>query len=167
MRRTLFVLLLALVATLVLPSAHAQEPCDPAGGACVVDDLQAAADTEDSATEQWSLPTGELSAADLERAFQEVQKSGKGIMGFFGLLADGQSRTLSGEVIRAMFAKYGVELEFLPLDALKQVVAADGKVTFQFDFGRDGHRDLQLPGSTQKVLDSRHRSDPYLVDRTS
>ncbi len=164
MRRLLIPLLVALVAFLALPSAWAQDPCNPAGGICVVDDLRAAGDTQGSAAEQWALPSGELSAADLERAFQEVQKSGRGIMGFFGLLADGQARTLSGDSVRAMFERYGVELDFLPLDALNKIESAAGKVTFHFDFGREGQRDIQLPDTTQKVLDSRHRSDPTLVN---
>ena len=165
MRCALTVLLITLVTVLLTPAALAQDPCNPSGGSCVVEDLQAATGTADSAGEQWVLPSGELSSADLERAFEEVIKSGKGIMGFFGLLADGQSRTLSGDIVRAMFAKYGVELDFLPLDALNRVEAANGKVTFHFDFGRDGHRDVTLPDSSQKVLDSRLRSDPYKVDR--
>jgi hypothetical protein len=165
MRRALFALLFALVATASAPIARAQDPCSPSGGSRVLQDLQAATGTAEVAAEQWVLPSGELSAADLERAFQEVVKNGSGIMGFFGLLADSQARTLSGEIVRAMFAKYGVALDFLPLDALNRVEAANGKVTFHFDFGRDGYRDIQLPGSSQKVLDSRLRSDPYLVDR--
>jgi hypothetical protein len=165
MRKILHAFFLTLLVAIGLPQAWAQDPCNPAGGNCVVDDLQSAADTADSAAEQWSLPAGALSAADLERAFQEVMKRDKGVMGFFGLLADGQARTLGGDVVRAMFTKYGVKLDFLPLDALQRVEAAGGKVTFHFDFGREGHRDIQLPGSSQKVLDSRHRSDPWLVDR--
>jgi len=165
MRRVLLPLLIALFALFAAPAALAKDPCNPSSGACVIDDLQAAADTQGIAAEQWVLPSGELSAADLERAFSEVQKSGRGIMGFFGLLADGQARTLSGDNVRAMFAKYDVSLDFLPLEALNRVEAAKGKVTFHFDFGRDGYRDIQLPGSTQKVLDSRLSSDPYKVDR--
>ncbi len=165
MRHFLPALLVALIALVSLPTAQAQDPCTGASGTCVVDDVQAAADTEGTAAEEWTLPSGELTEADLERAFQEVAESGKGIMGFFGLLADGQARTLSGDIVRAMFEKYGVELDFLPLDALNRVDAAGGKVTFHFDFGSKGYRDISLPGTTQKVLDSRHRSDRFLVDR--
>lgn len=165
MRHIFLPLLVALLALLTSPVVRAEDPCNPSSGTCIVRDLQAAGDTEETAAEQWSLPAGELTTADIERAFQEVQKSGRGIMGFFGLLADGQARTLSGDSIRAMFEKYGVELEFLPLDALNRVEAANGEVTFHFDFGRQGYRDIQLPGSTTKVLDSRLSSDPTKVDR--
>ncbi len=161
MRCALLALLVSLFA--LAPQALAQDPCNPSGGECVVQDLQAATDTAETAAEEWKLPSGELTAADLERAFEEVTKSGKGIMGFFGLLADGQARTLDGDIVRAMFEKYGVSLEFLPLDALQRVESANGKVTFHFDFGRDSSRQIQLPDSTQKVLQSKHRSDPYLV----
>ncbi len=165
MRRLLASLILAALFTLGLPPAQAQEPCNPAGGSCVVDDLQSAADTSGSASQQYSLPAGALSAEDLERAFQEVIGRGEGVMGFFALLADGQGRSLDGDVVRALFARYGVQLDFLPLDALERVEAADGAVLFHFDFGQQGYRDIELPGSTQKVLDARHRSDPWLVDR--
>ncbi len=167
MSRVLEFLLFLVLLGLALPieRAVAQDPCKSGGAAVLVRDVAAAQGTEPVAQEQWSLPTGELSAEDLERAFEEVAKSGRGVMGFFGLLADGQRRQLDGATVRAMFEKYGVELEFLPLDALKGVVSADGKVTFQFDFGRKGEREVQLPDSTQKVLDSRHRSDRFLVDR--
>jgi hypothetical protein len=164
MRRSLLALL-ALFLNVAVPAVQAQEPCNPAGGSCVVSDLETAAGTSGDAAERWSLPSGSLSAADLERAFEEVMKSGEGIMGFFGLLADGQARSLDGAVVRAVFEKYGVKLDFLPLDALKGVEASGGKVTFRFDFGRDGHRDIQLPDTRQKVLQSKHRSDPFLVDR--
>jgi hypothetical protein len=165
MRRVIFALLLALVVSFGLPAAYAQEDCNPSGNATIVSDLEAAAGTAETAAEEWVLPSGELSAEDLERAFQEVIESGKGIMGFFGLLADDQERSISGEIIRAMFEKYGVELDFLPLDALKKVEAADGKVTFDFDFGKKGEREIKLPDTVRKVLDSRLRSDPYKVDR--
>jgi hypothetical protein len=159
-------IVLAILVALLLPwpAAWAQDPCD-AGRTCVVEDLQAASDTQGASAERWVLPGGALGEAELERAFQEVTRSGRGVMGFFGLLADGQARSLSGEVVRAMFARYGVRLDFLPLDALERVESAGGKVTFHFDFGSEGHRDIQLPDTRQKVLESRHRSDPWLVDR--
>jgi len=167
MTRTITACLLLLALFVAFPAGHAvaQEDCNPSGTASVVQDLELAESTEPVAEEKWQLPVGALSAEDLERAFREVQRSGKGIMGFFGLLADGQKRQLDGATVRAMFEKYGVELEFLPLDALEGVVSQDGKVTFAFDFGDQSERELQLPESRLQVLDSRHRSDRFLVDR--
>ena len=96
-----WLLLLALFVAFHAGRAVAQDDCDPSGSAAVVQDLQLAESTEPVAEEQWQLPVGALSAEDLERAFQEVQRSGKGIMGFFGLLADGEKRQLDGATVRA------------------------------------------------------------------
>ncbi len=159
--------LIALMAALLLsPAARAEEPCSSASSVTqTVADLTAAADTQGNAEQPYQLPAGELTAEDLEKAFQQLMEGEKGIMGLFGLLADDQERTISGDVVRQMFEKYGVELDFLPLDALKGIVAVDGKVTFQFDFGGAKTRELKLPTTEQKVLDSRYRDDPTLVHR--
>ncbi len=161
--QTLLALLL-LVAP--LRTAWADDDCNTSESAeSTVADLQQAAATEAGAQEAWKLPSGALSAEDLEKAFEQITQNGQGIMGLFGLLADGQSRSIDGDVVRAMFQQYGVVLEFLPVESLTSISAENGKVTITFDFGSAGQKEIKLPDSEQKVLNSRHRTDPTLVDR--
>lgn len=165
MGRHLLTALCAFALLLVFPGpATGADPCTATGPATLVGDLQAASDTQGAADDHGKLPGGPLTTADLERAFQEVQKSGQGIMGFFGMLADGQRRVLPGAAVREVFAKYGVKLDFLPVDALREVVAEGGKVTFRFDFGGASTREVTLPDTRQKVLDSSNRADPLAAD---
>jgi len=63
-----------------------------------------------------------------------------------------------------LFARFGVALDFLPVDALREVVAEGGKVTFRFDFAGEDTREVKLPDSTRKVLDSRNKQDPFAAD---
>jgi hypothetical protein len=165
MGRHLLVALVAFALLFAFPGrGSAADPCAPCGPATTVGDLQTATGTQGAASDQGSLPGGTLTVADLERAFQAVQQSGQGIMGFFGMLADGQRRVLPGDAVRQIFSKYGVSLDFLPVKDLREVVAEGGKVTFRFDFGGDGTREITLPDTTRKVLDSRNRADPYAAD---
>ena len=82
----------------------------------------------------------------------------------FALLADDQKRVLPGDVVRAMFKKYGVAIDFLPVDTLKEIVAENGKVTFKFDFGGNSNRRLKLPDSESTVLRQRNDKDPWAAD---
>jgi hypothetical protein len=145
-------------------SGIAGPDCAPAPAATITGDLQKAAATQPTAQKAWSLPAGTVGAADLSRAFDFLKKDGKGIAGFFAMLADGQRRVLPGDVVRDIFGKNHVTLDFLPIDALREVVAEEGKVTFTFDFGGDKTRDLRLPDTKTKVLDSRTESDPTAAD---
>lgn len=110
------------------------------------------------------LPSGTLTAPDLEKAFQSILDEKQGLAALFALLADGQKRVLPGDVVRSMFKKYGVTIDFLPVDTLKEVVAENGKVTFRFDFGGSSTRKVKLPDTSSTVLKQKNSADPWAAD---
>lgn len=159
-------IVLVLVAALCTNTAWAQQgrDCKGAPSSSVVTDLRGAVDAAPHAPDQYVLPVGTLTADDLERAFQYIVSQNQGVAALFGLLADGQKHVLSGAVVRDLFKKYGVTLDFLPIDTLVDVVAENGTVTFNFDFGGASNRKVRLPDARVTVLKSRNSADPTLVD---
>ncbi len=105
-----------------------------------------------------ALPEGALSAADLEAWFSAFRGSGGGpVSKVFAALADGKSRTLSGEVVRELFAKNGLDLSsILPMDDLDAVVSDGRTVEFRFKFSsrRDQRKGkiITIPGTDTWVL---------------
>jgi hypothetical protein len=160
---------LGLLALLVLglvasrPSLAA-DACSGASSGSLVADLRGAAEAADGATSTWTLPEGDLSAADLTRAFEQVRARNEGVASLFGLFADGRRRVLKGDVVRALFEKNGVRLDFLPMDALDRIVAEQGRLTFHFAFGGESTREIVLPDSSSVQLESRLKEDPLKVD---
>jgi len=142
--------MLLLLASLSL--AQAQQDCGPQTGDDLASGLVALLDFDVPAAPPpapGALPTGTLTADDLEAAFQQVDAEGSGLRGLFALLADGESRTLPGDVVRAMFEKYGVQLDLLPLGSLSQIVSDGRSVEFQFDFS--GQKEVNIPKGTAWV----------------
>lgn len=164
-RRCLPCLLLLSFWWLVAAPARADGPCRPSGADEVVGDLEEIVETAPETSETWVLPTGELTSQDLEKAFETLLDRGEGIFALFGMLADGQARTLPGDVVRELFEKYGVSIDFLPLDTLQEITSDGASVTFKFDFGGDDTRDVKLPDSQVTFLKSRHSDDPTRVHR--
>lgn len=157
-------LILALVSASTLSPAFAADNCTSAPARGVVNTLQGAASTQGAASSQFALPSGNLSAADLASAFEHLKSTDQGIAAVFGLFADGQKRVVPGNVVRDIFQKNNVKLDFLPIETLREIRAENGKVTFSFDFGGDDSKTIRLPDSTSKQLDSRLKSDPLKVD---
>jgi len=160
MRHLVLVALLVFTALFTTPRAYAQ--CASTNVPIASDLAQATGALTPSAP--YTLPAGTLTSADLEQAFQSIQSQNQGIAALFALLADGKARTLPGDVIRDLFKKYGVTLDFLPLDTLKDVTSEGGKVKFRFDFGGDSTRKLKLPDTTSTVLKQKNSADPWAAD---
>jgi hypothetical protein len=143
--------MLLLLASLSL--AQAQFDCGPQGSDAGIAGLVALLDVEPprapppEVTD--ALPTGTLSAEDLERAFQQVTAADSGLRGLFALLADGESRVLSGDIVRALFEKYGVKLDLLPMGDLQQIVSDGSSVEFQFNFS--GQKEVTIPAGSAWV----------------
>ncbi len=155
--------------TLVLGTALAGGPCD--GPSTVAADAVAVLHASPAArpakpSPQRGLPSGTLSLTDLERAFDQLAQNGATINDFFALLADGQRRTLPGDVVRKALEKYGVSLPFLPVANLESLTSDGATLTVNLDFGRSSSKKLKLPKSTNTVVASTSSSDPYATGST-
>ncbi len=80
------------------------------------------------------MPAGDLSAEELEQAWEHIHAQGRGLSGLFAELADGQERFLPGAVVHELIERSGANIGLLPLDHLVEVYS-DGRVLdFIFDF---------------------------------
>ncbi len=162
--------MLTLLSTLALGTALAGDPCGTpasavANDAVAVLSLQPTTRPAKPAAPQ-GLPSGTLSLADLEAAFDKLAQDGATISDFFALLADGKSRTLPGDVVRTALEKYGVDLPFLPVDDLVDITSDGSELTVNLDFGRKSSKKLELPETTSTVVTSTSSSDPYATGST-
>ncbi len=164
-RSPVLVAVFTLSLTLLVRSAAADENCGSSSTRNTIADVAVVLQAQKTATNAYTLPAGALSEEDLEEAFQSILESGKGIMAFFGMLSDGQQRSISGDVVRQMFDKYGVKLDFLPIGDLEEIRSQDGRLVFKFDFGSRDSVQVRLPDTRLTYLKSGLDSDPYLVDR--
>ena len=160
-------ILATLMLLLLLTSLALADDCDPIPAPGVVDELvdvvdslegdgvadmapvEEEADPEDTA---WTLPEGALSQQDILDAIAHLRKEGGSLATVFGMLGDGKSRSLDGEVVRALILQSGAALGILPLDALRAVVIEDNFMESQFDFGRADSKEIRTPKSSVLVL---------------
>ena len=98
------------------------------------------------------IPTGELSVQDVQNVLESLARSGRSAMELFALIGDGKPRSIRGEVVVEVFELYGIEMDYFPLYQLKRVVARNGVVDLQFDFGADEKRIINVPAHEQWVL---------------
>lgn len=162
--------MLTLFSTLALGTALAGDPCGTSTSAVAADavavlNVQPQARSAKPAPPQ-GLPSGTLSLADLEGAFEQLAQDGATISDFFALLADGKNRVLPGDVVRAALEKYGVNLPFLPVDDLESITSNGRELTVNLDFGRSSSKKLKLPETTSTVVSSTSSSDPYATGST-
>jgi len=163
--------MLTLLTKLALASALAGGPCDGpvspvAQDAVAVLRAKPSPGGAKSPHVPEGLPSGTLSLADLESAFDKLAQDGATISDFFALLADGKSRTLPGDVVRQALQKYGVSLPFLPVDDLVNITSNGSALTVNLDFGRSSAKKLKLPKTTSTVVTSTSRNDPYNTGST-
>lgn len=146
--------MLLLLALIVPPSLA--DGCD--APLSVVADLDLSLTERPRARAPAALPAGELSASALEAWFTTFRASGGGpVSRVFAALADGKPRTLSGEVVRELFAKNGLDLSgILPMDDLDSIASDGRSVEFRFKF--DSRREqrkgkvITVPGADTWVL---------------
>jgi hypothetical protein len=91
------------------------------------------------------LPPGALTSEDLLAAWGHLEQQGGGLQSFFALLADGQARTLPGEVIRGLTDGHDLDLAGFPLDKLVEIYS-DGEI-FEARFSFPGMHEVTLPDS--------------------
>ena len=158
------------LSTLVLATALAGDPCDTPS--CeVADDAVAVLSIEPAETSTETpgpkgLPSGALTLDDLEAAFEELARDGASLSDFFALLADGESRSLSGDVVRAALEKTGGGGSFLPVENLVSLTSNGSEIVIKLDFGRSSSKKLTLPKTTTTVVASTSSSDPYATGST-
>lgn len=158
--------MLTLLTLLAFDPALADEPCAGASSAIATDavavlNLQPGVRAKPAPQAPISLPPGTQTLADLEGAFEALSADGATISDFFALLADGQRRSLPGDVVREALDKYGVSLPFLPSDDLVRIDSDGRALTVVLDFGRRRSRKLTLPTTTSHVVTSTASGDPY------
>lgn len=82
------------------------------------------------------LPEGALSVEDLMAAYEHIRANQGSFRDMLELLSDGKTRTISGEVIRAMPIEGadGADLGgLLPVDRLESITARDGAIDIAFE----------------------------------
>ena len=164
MRRTMR-LLAALVfsSNLVSSTASAGDSC--ASDCPLLSDLESAVETApDDTDEPVSLPTGEIDASTLDNAINDIAEGSGSFFELLQLFADGEARTVSGEVFAELLEARGVDVNVLPMDLLEQMTSGDGYIDFTFDFGRRGEHQLKIPESELVVLNIDDEDDPYAAD---
>jgi|GEM_PF-3061088 len=152
-----------LVSGLIASTAQAGETC--ATESTLTSDLGVVvqnAPIEPSAP--YTLPTGNLDAATLNEAVDHVAAGTGSFFELLGLFADGQSRSVSGDVFKDLLASRGVDLSVLPMDLLQQVSSGDGYVDLAFDFGNRGKKSFNIPKKDIKVLEVEDPGSPYSAD---
>ena len=100
------------------------------------------------------LPPGTLSLEDLERALEALAQDGGTINDFFALLADGQERVLSGEMLRDALEEHSADLSFLPMAQLLRIESDGAELKVLFDFGGKHSMDVALPTGSITVVAS-------------
>lgn len=90
-----------------------------------------------------TLPPGEQRLEDLLDVVASMAERGETAAALFEILADGQDRSISGEVMRDLNARYWLQLDFLPLEDLVEIQIHDRVMDFTFDFGKHNSRTLR------------------------
>ena len=152
---------------LLLSSLALADHCDPVSAPDCVDELLEVVDSmeEDGVSDSarveeaglpeeigWTLPEGALSEQDILDAIEHLRNEGGSLATVFGLLGDGKSRFLEGNVVQALILQSGAALGILPLDALQAVVIEDNVMEFRFDFGGADSLEIRTPKSTVLAL---------------
>ncbi len=166
--------MLILLSTLVLAPALAGDPCNTpsceiahdAVAVLNIQPVEASAEASAEPPQKEGLPSGALSLDDLESTFEALSQDGATLSDFFALLADGESRSLSGDVVRATLEKFGGTPSFLPVDDLVSITSDGTQVVVNLDFGRSSSKKLTLPKNTTTVVASTSRDDPYATGST-
>ncbi len=121
-----------------------------------------AEENEDPASvETENLPSGAMSAEQLVQIVLEWKEESPSLLEVFQRVSDGQKHTISGDAVRDATQLAGLILpNFVPADALQEIVIENGQVWVRLD----GDQEIDVPSVDTWVLEPQEDgSDPYAV----